>query len=119
MTKQRFIDYVQGEMDTRGWTRAELARRAHVDPSTITRLLNGERAPTVDVVGAIATALKEPPLTLIKMAGLLPDGVPPYPPLQDASIREISDLLRDMTPDERVQVIDYAKWLRRRNRNQT
>lgn len=58
-------------------------------------------------------------MTLVRMAGLLPDSVPAYPPLEDKGLRDMLDLMRSLTPDERLQVIDYAKWLRRRNRNQT
>ena len=53
------------------------------------------------------------------MAGLLPDKMPLHPPPEEKSLREWLDIMRDMTPDERQHVIDYAKWLRRRNRNQT
>ena len=115
MSRQQFIDYIQQELDRRGWNRAELARRAHVDPSTVTRLMNGERAPTIEVVGAIAQAFGEAPEAMFRRAGLLPN----MPPIQDATWRELSDIMRDMTPDDRQHVIDYAKWFRRRNRNQT
>jgi transcriptional regulator with XRE-family HTH domain len=41
----------------RGWTKIELARRAHVDPKTLTDLLAARRRPTFGTIQAICTAL--------------------------------------------------------------
>jgi transcriptional regulator with XRE-family HTH domain len=43
----------------RGWSRSDLARRAHVDPSYVTRIEEAHyKRPSVDKVRAIAAALK-------------------------------------------------------------
>lgn len=41
----------------RGWTRAELARRAHVDPGTLSDMVNGRRKSTFGSVQAVCTVL--------------------------------------------------------------
>lgn len=41
----------------RGLTRAELARRAHVDPATLSDMLRGRRRPTFGSVQAVCVAL--------------------------------------------------------------
>jgi DNA-binding XRE family transcriptional regulator len=42
----------------RGWTRGELARRAHVDPGTISDMFRGRRRPTLATIQAIAITLE-------------------------------------------------------------
>ena len=41
----------------RGWTKADLARAAHVDPGTVSDLGNGHRRPTFGTVQALCVAL--------------------------------------------------------------
>lgn len=41
----------------RGWTRAELARQAHVDPGTLSDMVRGRRKPTFGTVQAVCTVL--------------------------------------------------------------
>ena len=41
----------------RGWTRAELARRAHVAPATLSCMFRGRRRPVFGTVQALCTAL--------------------------------------------------------------
>ncbi len=41
----------------RGWTRAQLARAAHVDPRTVSSLVVGRRRPSLGSVQALCTAL--------------------------------------------------------------
>lgn len=77
--------------------------------------LTGKQNVTFDFCAAVATALGEPALKLFQLAGLMPV----VPPLEDRTLRELSETMRDMTLEERDQIIDYARWLRRRNRSQT
>lgn len=40
-----------------GWTRGELARRARVDPGTVSGVFRGRRTPALGTVEALATAI--------------------------------------------------------------
>lgn len=53
-------DLVTIEREKRGWTKAELARRAGVSKSVITRLEKGERVGLADTVLRVITALGIP-----------------------------------------------------------
>ena len=53
-------------------TPAELARASGKAAAVISRVLNGERKPAPDTLEAIASALKLPPETVFRAAGLLP-----------------------------------------------
>ena len=53
----RLADLVQDERSRRGWSRKELARRAGVHPSVITRLEGGTRLGRADTVARVVNAL--------------------------------------------------------------
>jgi len=41
----------------RGWTKADLARAAHLDPGTLSDMTLGRRQPTLETVQAVCVAL--------------------------------------------------------------
>jgi hypothetical protein len=41
----------------RGWTRGELARRAHVDPGTVSDMFRGRRRPVLGTIQALTVTL--------------------------------------------------------------
>ena len=66
----------------RGWTQAQLARVAHVDPKTLGDLVVGRRRPTFGTVRALCNALD---LTLSDVIVFVEDrdvGVEPHASLQ-------------------------------------
>lgn len=65
--------WLQGELNLRNWTAADLAERAGVYHSTISRILKGERKAGADACRAIAVALGEEPDKVFRLAGLLPE----------------------------------------------
>lgn len=67
-----FKEWLSGEMEARGWSQAELARRANTSRSAINGLLSGWRGPGPDLARSIAHALKLPDETVFRAAGLLP-----------------------------------------------
>ncbi len=73
MTNSNFIDWLRNELETRGWSQAELARQSKLSPAQITRLLNGERGVGENGLNAIARALRLPPETVFRAAGKLPN----------------------------------------------
>lgn len=60
------------EIETRGWSNSELARRAGVVPSTISMVLSGQNRPGFDFCVKVARALQMPPEMILRRAGLLP-----------------------------------------------
>ena len=81
---QDFTEWLENELITRGWTRAELARRANVSQSTLSLIWTGERTPGPDFCRAIARALNIPPETVFRKAGLLPASPDPDPEIEEA-----------------------------------
>jgi transcriptional regulator with XRE-family HTH domain len=67
-----FSEWLQTEMDKRGWSQSDLARYADLNRAVINKLLNGKSHPQPPTLEAISHALKIPLETTYRAAGLLP-----------------------------------------------
>jgi transcriptional regulator with XRE-family HTH domain len=67
-----FSEWLQIEMDKRGWSQSDLARYADLNRAVINKLLNGKSHPQPTTLEAISHALKIPLETTYRAAGLLP-----------------------------------------------
>jgi transcriptional regulator with XRE-family HTH domain len=67
-----FSEWLQSEMDKRGWSQSDLARSADLNRAVINKLLNGKSHPQPVTLEAISRALKIPVETIYRAAGLLP-----------------------------------------------
>jgi transcriptional regulator with XRE-family HTH domain len=67
-----FSEWLQTEMDKRGWSQSDLARSADLNRAVINKLLNGKSHAQPATLEAISRALKIPLETTYRAAGLLP-----------------------------------------------
>ena len=67
-----FSEWLQTEMNKRGWSQSDLARCADLNRAVINKLLNGKSHPQPPTLEAISRALKIPLETTYRAAGLLP-----------------------------------------------
>jgi len=74
---EEFITWLEEELNRRDWQPADLARKANLGNSTITRILGETRKAGPEVCVAIAQALGEPPEKVFRLAGLLPPSPEP------------------------------------------
>jgi transcriptional regulator with XRE-family HTH domain len=65
------IDWIDGELQARGWTTRELARRAGLSHTTISNVMTGKRLPGWDFLVAIAAPLGSTSVEVFIMAGKL------------------------------------------------
>lgn len=72
--KLRFADWLQAEMDKRGWSQSDCARAAELNRAVINKLLNRKSRPQPFTLAAIARAFKIPIESAYRAAGLLPSG---------------------------------------------
>jgi len=91
---QTFQDWLDREVKRRGWTFKELARRARLSSSSISKVMTDTHLPTWDFCLAISRVLDTPPVSVFRRAGLLPW----VPESRWVRIEEIADLLRDLPP---------------------
>ena len=67
-----FSEWLQAEMNKRGWSQSDLARAADLNRAVINKLLNGKSHPQPATLEAISRALKIPIEITYRAAGLLP-----------------------------------------------
>lgn len=67
-----FAEWLQSELDKRGWSQSDCARACDLNRAVINKLLNGKSQPLPVTLMAIARGLKIPPETAYRAAGLLP-----------------------------------------------
>jgi transcriptional regulator with XRE-family HTH domain len=102
-----FITWLTDEIVSRGWSNSELARRAGISPAAISMVMSGQNRPGNEFCLGIARALGIPPEDIFRKAGLLPDL--PYGPLDQMTLQELHDLMRNLTPRDRRDVLEYAR----------
>ena len=68
----RFSEWLQSELDRRGWSQSDCARSANLNRAVINKLLSGKSKPQPSTLAAIARAFKIPVETVFRAAGLLP-----------------------------------------------
>lgn len=111
--REKFISWLEDEMAARNWRPADLARAADIYPSTLANVLNGLRNPGPDLLVALARGLNVPPEFVFRQAGLLPAEPGPE---EDMSFQQIRAIMQDMTAEERREIVDYALFRLRRNK---
>lgn len=67
-----FGQWLSGEMKKRGWSQADLAKKADVSRATISRVISGTRNVGPDLCLSLAIALKVPAEEIFRIAGILP-----------------------------------------------
>lgn len=71
-----FPRWLLAEIESRGWNKSELARRAGLNDSTVSMVMSGKRNPGFDFCVGVANALEVRPETVLRQAGLLPSEPP-------------------------------------------
>jgi transcriptional regulator with XRE-family HTH domain len=103
-----FADWLTQELNQRDMSPADLARAMRKDQGIISRLLRGERNPNPETLTAIARALRLPPETVFRAAGLLP----PVSEVDELKA-DIIDLTAQMSREEQREVLEYLRMKRR------
>jgi len=116
MSENTLSSWIQEQLDINNWKSRDLAKRAHVSDTAISRILKNERGIGVETLVAIANAFHVSPMTVIRKAGLLPASAN-----GEVSFEDWKYLLEKMTPEERDEVwrISKMKIELRREKEQT
>ena len=94
--KIHFSEWLQMEMDKRGWSQSDLARYADLNRAVINKLLNGKSHPQPPTLEAISRALKIPIEVIYRAAGLLP-----VTPENDDTLEEAIHVLKSIQSTQR------------------
>ena len=71
-SKLKFAEWLQSEMNKRGWSQSDCARSADLNRAVINKLINGKSRPQPATLIAISRAFRIPVETAYRAAGLLP-----------------------------------------------
>jgi transcriptional regulator with XRE-family HTH domain len=103
----RFAEWLQAEMNKRGWSQSDCARACDLNRAVINKLLNGKCKPQPTTLIAIARGFKIPVETAYRAAGLLPPN-----PDGDDSILEVVYTFRSIrSPQRKATAIMLLKAL--------
>jgi transcriptional regulator with XRE-family HTH domain len=102
VANKTFSQWLTEETDQRGWTFAELARRAELAQPTISLVVNGQKNPGPRFCRGIARALRLPPEAVFRKAGLLPAN-----PQEDQVARDLMEIL-PLLSDESLELLLHA-----------
>ena len=91
-----FSEWLQIEMNKRGWSQSDLARYADLNRAVINKLLNGKSHPQPPTLEAISRALKIPIEITYRAAGLLPTN-----PENDDTLEEAIHVLKSIRSTRR------------------
>jgi transcriptional regulator with XRE-family HTH domain len=109
-----FAEWLQSELDKRGWSQSDCARACDLNRAVINKLLNGKSRPQPGTLMAIARGLKIPVETVYRAAALLPpstDG--------DETTRELIHIFQSLhSPQRKATAIMLLKALVAEEENQ-
>jgi transcriptional regulator with XRE-family HTH domain len=95
----RFMRFLAGELQNRGWSQRFLASRAGISQAAISRVMSGDNRPGPTLCEKVAKALDIPLETVLIEAGLI-RGSADIPP----ELREWADRLNQLTSEQRQRV---------------
>jgi transcriptional regulator with XRE-family HTH domain len=103
----RFSEWLQVELDRRGWSQSDCARSANLNRAVINKLINGKSRPQPSTLAAIARAFKIPVETVYRAAGLLPPNTD-----HDDSTQELMYIFKSIqSPRRKATAIMLLKAL--------
>lgn len=109
----KLADWITGQLEEKGWSQSELAKRSGASRPLVSQVLSGEMSPSADFCIKVAQALDEAPEKLLRLAGILPSAPASE---DDATLQELTDLARNLSPEQRRQLLDFAQFLYRKTK---
>ena len=103
-------NYLQDELDKRGWSMSEMGRRAGISPAQVANVVGGRSQAGADFCIGIARALQVSPVHLLELAGVIPRQPQPA----DPEARRLLDAWYRLSEDERRVLLALLERASRR-----
>ncbi|HQN68836.1 MAG TPA: helix-turn-helix transcriptional regulator [Anaerolineaceae bacterium] len=103
---EQFAKWINNFIQNKGWTQAELARRANLSKASISDISSGKIIPGFDTCIKLAKAMSISPQDVLRKANLLPSV--------SSSQEEQENLIflfDSLTPEKKAMLLSYAKFL--------
>lgn len=95
-----FSEWLVAELEDRGWSRSEAARRGGISPSMFDKVINGYAKPGAKFLDGIATAFGMSPIVLYRKAGIFPENGNS----DQVKFEDWQYLISQMTTDEQDEI---------------
>lgn len=69
---ESFVNWLNAELDRRGWSRSEAARRGGISDSMFGKVIGGFANPGIDFCRGVSRAFDVPMEEVFRLAGILP-----------------------------------------------
>lgn len=105
--RERFAAWLAVQLEERGWSNRELARRAGVSHTAMNDAVSGQGAITAKFCRKIGRALQVPLEDVMRRAGLLPGFF-----IDDSALtfQELMAVISELPDDARKELLDFAKF---------
>jgi transcriptional regulator with XRE-family HTH domain len=104
------FDWLTREMQERGWSQRELARRANINYATVSKAMSDQGRVTFNFCAAIARPLGKDPVEVFRIAGLLPASGGKLSELTREE-GELIELYRQLQEEYRVAQLETVRGL--------
>lgn len=96
---ESFARWINSELDKRGWSRSEAARRGEISDSMFSKVISGYANPGLNFCRGVSRAFAVPLEDVFRLAGILPHRL-----LGHDQIRQ-RRIVYEVNPEERVLVL--------------
>jgi len=112
MDSTMFAQWINRQVDQRGWSLRHAAERGGISHTAIIRVANGQQPPTYDVCMALARAFGLTPESVLRMAKLLPSAVAERRIVYEANgIDRLVELWRGLSVEDQGRMLDLLERL--------
>ena len=106
-----FSEWIVDELEQRGWSRSEAARRGDISPSMFDKVINGYAKPGKKFLDGIALAFELPQTVVYRRAGML-EPAPDKTELIEQILHETEDI-PEIDQQEAAAAIEQSAHTRR------
>ena len=110
LVNDNFGFWLQQEREKIGLSQSDLARLSGLNRAVISKVENNVSDPTPETLSTIARALRLPPETVFRIAGLLPPA-----PAHTEQIDELLYLFAQLPESQKPIAVDYIRFLVEKN----
>lgn len=107
LMRQDLIKWVNEQLKSKGWSMRELARRGDLSAASVSKVLSGKQNPGSDFFVGISRAFG---VTLESVERLEQVGTIPENRLNDPELKDLIELAQKLSPDDLLEVLDYASY---------
>ena len=105
---ETFSEWLLEEMGRQKMSQQSLAQKSGITPAQVSRVISGQRGLGEKSLIAIARALKLPPETVFRAAGILPQQTE-----ENELIQRITHLTKELPKQEQEGVFEFVKMRHR------